>query len=448
MTGTKGLKKWGLELLAPVDAASLALFRILFGFLLFIIILRFFTHGWIDQLYIQPRFFFSFFGFTWIQSWPAWGMYLHFSCLGLLALGITFGCYYRVCTILFFLGLVYVELLDVTNYLNHYYLVGLICFLLIFLPAARSWSFDAKEKNLPVPFLAIWILRLQISLVYFYAGLGKLQSDWLFHAQPLRLWLSARSDLPWIGTWLQEPWLAYAISWSSAAYDLTIPFWLIWSRTRLWAFLLMIIFHSATAFLFPTIGMFPWLMIALTTLFFSPSWPRSILQKFSHKTKISPKATLAEFPIFKLPRISAFALFAYFSWQLLWPLRHHLYPGNNLWTEEGFRFSWNVMLMEKSGHTEFSLQRPGSVQRERTDVTSWLTPLQYRMMTTQPDLILQTARKIAQDEKLRSGEIVEVYAETWVSLNGRPPFSLVDPKVNLAAQKDSFLSKTWIAPSP
>lgn len=445
---SKASPGWPRRLLLPVDGSSLAVFRILFGSLLFVAVLRFFVHGWIGQLYIQPKIFFSFYGFSWIHPWPGWGMYLHFAALGFLALGIAAGFHYRFCIIFFFLGFSYVELLDVTNYLNHYYLVGLISFLMIFLPAQRVWSLDAKSGQASVPLVSLWILRGQLALVYFYAGLGKLQPDWLFQAQPLRIWLSARSGFPLVGPWLQEPWLAYAMSWTGAVYDLTIPLWLLWSRTRPWAFALVILFHAATAILFPAIGMFPFLMVVLTLVFFPPDWPRSLLEKFGAAGKsVPPQSPVRNSPL-RLHPLPAAALFCFFAWQVLWPLRSFAYPGNPLWTEEAYRFSWNVMLMEKSGQIEFSLVRPGSGRREIVDLNPWLTPLQQRMMSTQPDLILQAARHIAGFEKQRTGKNVEVYADSLVSLNGRAALPLIDPHANLAAQSDSFLPKPWILPLP
>jgi len=425
--------------LAPASARSLAVLRILFGSLLFVSVLRFFVHGWIGQLYIQPQTFFTFFGFSWVHPWPPMGMYLHFAVLALLALGITLGFRHRVCALLFFLGFAYIELLDVTNYLNHYYLLGLVTFLLIFLPAGNAWSLDARGREKSIPLLAVWILRAQVGIVYVYAGLGKLQSDWLFHAQPLRIWLAARSDLPFIGTWLQEPALAFAMSWSGALYDLSIPFWLLWARSRPLAYAAVLFFHLATALLFPMIGMFPWFMIALSTIFFPPDWP----DRFAGKPAAPP---LPAAP-FRLPTPALGALVLFFAWQLLWPSRHFAYPGNPLWTEEAFRFSWNVMLMEKAGQVEFTVQRPGSPDKIPV-APSWLTPLQLRMMSTQPDLILQTAHRIAEREEASCGEKVAVFANAMVSLNGRPPAPLIDPGTNLAAIQDSFLPKTWILPLP
>ena len=90
--------------------------------------------------------FLSFYGFEWIQPFGKWGMYLLFSLIALSAMCIMLGFLYRLATILFFLSFSYSELIDATNYLNHYYLVCLLAFLLIFLPANRAYSIDVWRK--------------------------------------------------------------------------------------------------------------------------------------------------------------------------------------------------------------------------------------------------------------------------------------------------------------
>ena len=75
----------------------------------------------------------------------------------------------------------YVELLDKSNYLNHYYFVSLVAFMLCWLPTT--------SKTPQVPRLSVTSIRLLLAVVYFYAGLAKLNPDWLFNAQPLAMWL-------------------------------------------------------------------------------------------------------------------------------------------------------------------------------------------------------------------------------------------------------------------
>ena len=232
----------------PVDGSSAALFRILFGLVCLAGIVRFFAHGWVSELHVEPAHHFTYLGFGWVTPWPGWGMHLHFALLGVLALGIAIGYRYRVGDALaFFLGFTYVELLDKTNYLNHYYMVSLISFLMVFLPLHRSLSVDRwlaeRGGSSPtgcawgsVPAATLWVLRAQVALVYLFADIAKLNPDWLLEAQPLRIWLHHHTDLPLVGPPMSDLWVAYAMSWTGAFFDLTIVGWLLWRRTRVYAF--------------------------------------------------------------------------------------------------------------------------------------------------------------------------------------------------------------------
>lgn len=264
-------------MVSPVDVASLAAFRILFGLLMAAAMVRFISKGWVRQMYVDPSFHFSYPGFEWIQPWPGFWMHAHFVALAVLALGVACGFFYRTCITLFFLGFTYVELIDQTAYLNHYYFISLISGLLIFLPAHRAWSIDVwRHPALRVDRVPAWtlnLLRFQVAVVYIFAGLAKFNADWLLHAQPLRMWLPARSEMMFIGPWLNEVWVAYAASWFGAIFDTTIVFFLLHNRTRRPAYAFVIFFHVATWLLF-NIGMFPWIMIVAATLLFPPDWPR------------------------------------------------------------------------------------------------------------------------------------------------------------------------------
>ncbi|MEJ7604420.1 MAG: HTTM domain-containing protein, partial [Kofleriaceae bacterium] len=104
----------------PVDAASLAVFRMVFGALMLVAVIRFFAHGWISDYYATPTHFFSYDGFAWVKPWPGVGMYVHFAVMGVLAICIAIGFHYRASVALFGLAFAYAHLIDKTNYLNHY----------------------------------------------------------------------------------------------------------------------------------------------------------------------------------------------------------------------------------------------------------------------------------------------------------------------------------------
>ena len=269
----------------------------------------------------------------------------------LTALAILLGFFYRLSILLFFICFTYLELIDKTWYLNHYYLISIISFIMLFLPANQAYSLDNKRKNKPnqlVPKWAIVFIRLQIAIVYFFAGIAKLKYDWLVLAQPMKIWLNARSETAIIGPLFSFGLTPYIFSWFALIYDLTIPFFLINKKTRKYAYLAVIVFHIMTYLLF-NLGMFPWVMILLTLVFFEEDELKIFFKKPILKLNSS-------YFISKIQHKFIFFLFSlHFLIQVFLPLRHFLYSGNVLWNEKGFRFAWHVMLMEKNGFCKYCL---------------------------------------------------------------------------------------------
>ena len=201
------------------SAAPLAVFRIIFGLMMLLSIIRFWALGWIDKLYIQPAFFFSYYGFEWIKPLGSFTYLIFFVC-GLSALFVALGFKYRLAIVTFFLSFLYIELMDKTTYLNHYYFISILSFLLIFLPAESYFSIDAKRNpNRYFDIIPKWntdAIKLLLAIVYFYSGLAKLNSDWLIQAMPLKIWLPTTNDLPLLGQLFQFKWMIYTFSWSCA----------------------------------------------------------------------------------------------------------------------------------------------------------------------------------------------------------------------------------------
>lgn len=456
----------------PVSAASAAAFRIAFGLLGFAAVCRFAAKGWIHDLYVEPAHHFTYVGFGWVHPWPAWGMYLHFALLALAGLGVALGYRYRLSITAFFLLFTYVELIDKTTYLNHYYWVSLVSFLMIFLPLQRMWSWDARRNSSvageTIPVWVIWALCAQVGVVYLFGGLAKLNPDWLFHAQPLRIWLYNSGDLFLVGPLLKEAWVAYAMSWAGAAFDLTITGWLLWRRSRPFAYAVLVAFHVMTWALFP-IGMFAWIMIAAAPIFFAPDWPlrlparlrghRSIRQAALASTAsdrvISPRSqrtapasdTVSSPLLHGRWRLGAIGLSLFFLLQIALPLRHFAYPGNVRWNEEGYRFAWRVMLTEKVGHVRFWVTDTATGERWLQYPEQYLTALQAERMAYQPDLILAAAHIVAR-EAAAKGRDVEVRADAFVAFNGRRAARLIDPTVDLARIKPGLWPKSWVLPAP
>jgi hypothetical protein len=440
MTATE--RGWLARLNEPVDALGLAFFRIAFGVLMLGAVVRFVAYGWVHDLYIAPPFHFTYLGFDWVRPWPGDGLYWHFGLMGLAAVGIALGAFTRLSAFVFFLTFTYAELLDKATYLNHYYLVSLIALLLCFLPSSAAFSVDSwrrrrrsVEASGRVGRWVYLLLRAQIGLVYFFAGFAKLNSDWLFSAEPLRTWLPVHADAPLVGPLLAEPALAYVMSVAGAVFDLSVAPLLFVRKTRLFAYLAAASFHVAVWLLFP-IGVFSWVMIVCGTIFFDPDWPRRFFGKFPPPLEHGAPPDLRP--------VSAGVLAVYLALQLFVPLRFLLYPGNPNWTEEAFRFAWRVMLIEKSGSVEY---RVVTSEGERlVKPRDGLTPLQDKMLSTQPDMIHEYALELARRERACTGAPVKVYAEAWAALNGRPSQRLLDPGVDLAAEPRSILPKRWIVP--
>ena len=370
-------------------------------------------------------------GFEWVRPWGTLGMHVLFGLVALSALFVALGLFYRVAIVVFFLGFTYIELIDVTTYLNHYYFISLVAFLMIWLPAGSDYSLDIKlhpeRQRQTIPAWTIGILRFQIAIVYIFAGLAKLNADWLLHAEPMRTWLPAKTHLPLIGPLLYKEWVAYFFSWFGAIYDLFIVFFLLYRKTRVIAYGFVLVFHIATAIFFPGIGLFPYVMIVSSLIFFPG---RKQFTTTNDKPISAP----------------GLALSLYVLVQLLIPVRFLLYPGGLFWHEEGYRFSWRVMLMEKSGAAYFTIKDSTGQQSYVVDNKDFLTPLQEKMMSTQPDMILKYAHHLA-DEYVRKGiSKPKVFGEIYVALNGRSSRLFVDSTVDLAAQPLSWQHYRWVLP--
>ena len=433
----------------PCDGAGIAAFRVLFGALMLLAVLRFASLGWIRELYAAPDFHFTYLGFDWVRPWPLWGLYVHFALMALAAAALALGFHARLSALVFFVLFTYAELLDKSAYLNHYYLVTLLAFLLVLLPAGATWSLDARRRGgeSSVPRWTYWLLRGQLFVVYFYAGAAKLNADWLWQGEPLRLWLGSFTDTPLVGPLVEQRWLALAMSWAGALYDLGVAPLLMWRRTRPFAFAAAVVFHISVWLMFP-IGVFPWVMLIGATVFFEPDWPRRWVTRLGFRGGATPRPSerLSHPEARPMPRALWVVAAVHLLVQVLVPLRFVLYPGWVNWSEEGFRFAWRVMLIEKAGQVEFEVVAPSARKRFQIFPRRELTPLQYRMMATQPDMIHEYALHLRDRYREQGYPDTQVYARAWVSLNGRPSQPLIDPEVDLGNEPRSLAPSRFIVP--
>lgn len=434
-----------------VSGDSVAVFRILFGSLVAIGALRFLARGWVDALYLDPANHLTYVGLDWVQPLP--GPFMHLVLVAVAACGlcIAIGWHTRIAAVLFTVGFTYTELIDAALYLNHYWYLILTGVLLSILPVGHRWSLDARagriERSATVPIGVLWALRAQLAVVYCFAGIAKLQGDWLLRAEPMSTWLADRTDVVLVGPLLAVPATAHLFSWAGALFDCTIVGWLSWRRSRPWAYAAVVVFHGATALLFQ-IGLFPWVMILLTPVFFEPDWPGRLARWVTNRRSSQPRAAgscsaergaSSEDRVVagrRLPRLGrgvVAALVLLVVVELALPLRHLALPGDVRWNEAGYYGAWRVMLTEKGGAVTFRVTDRATGHTWEVDPTLVLTDWQAAQAAVRPDLLLATAHLVADHYGGRDGTPVEVRADAWLSMNGSASSRVVDPALDLAS---------------
>lgn len=495
-----GLARLRDRMMVPVDASGLAVFRVGFGLIIAWEAWRFFERGYIRSNFLVPDYLFTWWGFDWVRPHEV-GSYVHIGVLGVAAVALALGAFSRLSAIAVFLGIAYVFLLDKATYLNHVYLAGLIAFLLIVVPAHATWSLDARRKpwvrSETVPTWSLWLMRAQVGIPYFFAGAAKLNFDWLARSEPLREWLIPQTDFPLIGRLFDDELVIRTMTYGSAFLDLSVAFFLLNRRTRAPAYGLALAFHLFNSRVF-SIGIFPWMMIVVTTVFFDADWPRRMLRTIRSGASFARIAIAAgavvglllgatiprDFAVVKaLVAGFGFAVLAFhllpaalraaapstveappwrrygytrrIAWfvvgwlavQILLPLRHFAIPGNVNWTEEGYRFSWHMMLRQKDGFISFNVRDPATGETWTEDLRKHITPAQERRMHIMPDMILDMAHRIEDFYREAGIADVEVRVEAEAWLNSREPQTLIDPTRDLTTLRGPLLwHADWIVP--
>lgn len=462
------------RLFRPVDIGLLVYFRVVFGGVMLWESGRYLFSPKIDVLFIQPRYLFKYFGFEWIHPWPGNGMYWHFGVLGVLALMIAIGACYRLATVLYFLLFTMMFLMGQSYYLNHFYLISIISGLMIFLPAHRALSVDAwlrpSIRSLTAPAWTLGLLRFQIAVPYVFGGIAKLNSDWLA-GEPMRHWL-----YDFFGRPAAEP-AVYLFAWGGMLFDLLIVPAILWRQTRIIALFPIVTFHLLNHTIFH-IGIFPWMMLAATAVFFPAEWFRipadwqqNPVADFAQPARPSNKTGTRQFV--------ACLLVIWVLAQVLIPFRHWLYPGNPSWTEEGHRFAWHMKLRAKEPYVFTVLVRgesgtfySWSLMQRRIPGTEYyddalrfravqsnaielaiddpaaneLVGRQIRDAATKPDMTLQLAQHLARRVSDTGDKAVGVYVTSLVRLNYRKPQPLIDDSFNLLNVERSLKHAPWILP--
>ena len=431
-------------LFSRIDNSPLIAFRILFGILISLESFGAILTGWVRRTLVEPEFTFSFIGFEWLQPLPGYGMYYYFALMGLMGIFVALGYRYRLSMVSFTLLWTGSYLMQKTAYNNHYYLLVLISSIMCFFPAHRAYSLDSRKtpeiRKDDMPALVKWIIISQLFIVYTCAAVAKLYTDWLDFSFISQL-MESGADYFLIGPFLQQPWVHKAVGIFGILFDFGVVPLLLYKPTRKWAFAASLFFHLFNSLVFQ-IGIFPYLSLAFTVFFFEPETIRRLF--FPSKRK--PARNHFKKPE-HVPAILG-VLCLYFCLQAGLPLRHHFIRGDVLWTEEGHRMSWRMMLRSRSGNLAFRVVDKESGAAELVRLEDWLSDKQARKVQAYPDFAWQFAQRL-RNHYLETGRHISVYVSGMVRVNRRNPAPLIDPETDLAAVPwDPFRHHPWILPSP
>ncbi|QXP60983.1 HTTM domain-containing protein [Olleya sp. HaHaR_3_96] len=426
-----------------IDNSALIVFRIIFGLLCFLESVGAIFTGWVKYTLIDPKFTFNFIGLDFLQPLPGYWMYVYYSIMGLFGLLIMVGYKYRLSIIAFTTMWTCTYLMQKASYNNHYYLLCLLSTIMLFLPANTYASVDAKLnpsiKKISMPSWCKWIFVIQLFIMYTYASVAKFYPDWLDLTVPKQL-MQGKENYPIIGSGLQHPFFPYLVGYGGILYDaLIIPF-LLFKPTRKLAFIGSIFFHLFNSIVFG-VGIFPYLALAFSLFFFEPETVKNIFLK--SKTYYSQ----AEIKVLNYKPYLITVASIYIAIQVILPIRHHFIDDNVLWTEEGHRLSWRMMLRSKSGFATYKVVDKNTNKTTIINLNDYLSKKQKRMIATKPDVIWQFAQHLKKEFKAK-GKDVSVYVNCKASVNGRPFTTLVNPQIDLTTiQWNTFNHSQWLLPS-
>lgn len=426
-------------LFKAIDNSPLVVFRIFFGFLVACESFGAILTGWVKRILIDPEVTFSFIGFEWLKPLPGFGMYFYFIAMGVFGLAIMFGYRYRLAIISYTLLWAGVYFMQKTAYNNHYYLLLLISFLLIFLPANSYASLDVRQNRIKeentMPYWISLLFIIQVAIVYVFASIAKFYPDWLDGTFTRNLLADSTNVIALKKLFLQK-WFYLFIAYMGIVFDLLIVPLLLFKKTRMLALLASLTFHLFNA-IFLEIGIFPFFALTFALFFYEPETIRSVFLR--KKTSIETENGHSNY---YGKKIVYFLIIPYLIIQLLLPLRHHFIEGDVLWTEEGHRLSWRMMLRERSGFIHIRIKDLKTGKLSVYDYRKNLTDKQIQNLATKPDIIWQYCQYIKKEFK---GKEIAIFIDCKNSINRKEYKTLIDPKFDMAKAKwNYFRHNEWL----
>lgn len=423
------IKKWLAE---TIDNSGLVIFRILLGVLIVSESFGAILLGWVEAVFVQSKFTFNFIGFDFLQILHGEKMYSYYFVMGILGLLIIFGLFYRFAMIAFTFMWTAVYLIQKESYNNHYYFLILICIIMMFLPANGKLSVDAKLfpkiKQNKIPRWMPFLLIFQLVILYFYAAIAKLYPDWL-NGTFSKILLNGITQRQFFLDIFNQKWFFLTYAYAGILFDLLIMPALLWKKTRKLAIIASFGFHLFNAYSLK-IGIFPFLALSFIVLLYDSiplkflNSPEEISINKNHNTKL--------FLGFFIP---------FFIVQLILPIRHHFIKGDVLFTEEGHRLSWRMMLRERKGFLKIKVVDKKTGKFEYYNYAEELTAKQVKILSYSPDVIWQYCQKIKKESK----KPISIFVECEVSINRRPYFKLINKKTDMTTAKfDYFAHNDWV----
>uniref|UniRef100_A0A672ZHV3 Vitamin K-dependent gamma-carboxylase n=1 Tax=Sphaeramia orbicularis TaxID=375764 RepID=A0A672ZHV3_9TELE len=445
----------------PTDPASLGIFRCLFGLLMAVDITQERGLSHLDYKYLDGAPVCRFPLFNFLQPLPMDWMYLVYMVMFFGAVGIMLGCFYRLSCLMFISTYWYIFFLDKTAWNNHSYLYGLIGFQLTLMDGNRYWSIDGLRRpsirNAHVPLWNYTLLRTQIFIVYFIAGIKKLDADWV----------EGYSMSYLAHHWLFDPFKLIlpvelvsllVVHGGGLILDLTAGYLLFFDVTRPYAFFFVSYFHCMNSQLF-SIGMFSYTMLATSPLFCYTDWPRRFFSHFPEflrgvlpltssdvqpSSSCTPPATKSSKLRLKHKLRAIFAI-VYILEQLFLPYSHFITQGYNNWTNGLYGYSWDMMVHSRSHQHVKITYKDG-----KTGEIGYLNPgvfTQSRRWKDHGDMLKQYATCLSQLLPRYNVSDPEIYFDIWVSINERFQQRIFDPRVDIVkADWSPFKANPWLMP--
>lgn len=336
-------------------------------------------------------------------------------------------------------------LCDAARYVNHYWLYLLVAILLLRI-TCEELDVDGTPKSSgrrsSCRRVSLWTLRAQFTIIYLYAGLAKCNAEWIVRGEPLRTYLAmATADgrilSPLRGVLDAEALIAGGAAFS-LFFDVSVGFAL-WRRS--WfapAAALAAFFHLSNAVIFHTIGSFPFVSLASCALFLPES---AIVARATERGRGRLQGGGRSALIFSA---------AWVLWQALLPLRHHAHSSDVSWTKLANEFGWRLMADTTDGWVSLDIVvLPGLVAEQHSisparvypahpssngGAPVTLTSHAIRQLCAMPHLLEQyiAAEHAAARAALGEPPALQLYAECWKSVNGRPYQRWCDPTFDWA----------------